>query len=179
MPSQPQPPDRRLGRTGQRCYHRRVAERIEYRAGVATCWVVNAADYFAYHCGPMQARRIPKAWIVAVGISDDRHLTDYVTGGATMQRLLGVKGGLGGLLIAYRKPGQTANQLATVTFDFGLDECQAFVRALTTEFQDRFVGTDTRDALMKKMQVSRTKENILIAAIMIMVMVVAFIITEW
>ena len=151
-----------------------MVEPVTYRAGIARCRVVNAATYFEYDCGPLQARRIEKSWIVAIGISDDRHLTDNVMGGATMQRWLGVKGGLGGLLIAYREPGAGSVRLATVAFDFGLEACSSFTNAMIEEFRDRYVGTDTRDALLKKMGINRTKENLLIAAILVAVALFAF-----
>ena len=154
-----------------------MVARIEYRAGAAACWVINEVDYFEYSCGPFQSGRIDKASIAAIGVSDDRHLTRMVGGARSAQRLMGVKDGLGGLIIAYSTPGKSTPKMATVTFDFGLDECQAFVNALIEEFDDRYVGIDTRNGLMKKMGVSRLKENLIIAGVLIAVALFALLMT--
>ena len=155
-----------------------MSARIEYQAGAATCWVVNAPGIFEYSCGPLQHGRIDKSTITAVGIQDDRQLTRQVRGAAAAQRLMGVQGGLGGLLIAYRVPGKSKPRLATVTFDFGLPECQAFVEALIAEVGDRYVGTATRGALMKKMGVSRLTENLLIVGLFVVIGLVAYLMTK-
>lgn len=154
-----------------------MPHRYAYRAGIAHCVVTDAPEFIEYDCGPLQSGRIEKAWITAVGISDDRYLTDFVAGGAAMQKLLGVKDGLGGLLIAYAPPGATRPRLATITFDFGDEGCRALVAGVTKAVGDRFVGTGTRGELMKRMNVSRTRENLIIAAVLGLVAVVAFLLT--
>lgn len=151
--------------------------RYEYKAGVAQCWVVDAAEHIEYDCGPLQRGRIDKASITAVGISDDRHLTKMVAGGAAIQRATGVKGGLGGLLIAYQEAGESRPRLATITFDFGDPSCQRLVAAVQAEFTDRFLGTNTRDGLMTQMGVSKAKENLVIAAIIGAVVLVSALVT--
>lgn len=143
-----------------------MTQKIEYRAGTAAAWIVNGPDFIEYDCGPMQHAKIAKSQIVAVGVMDPsavvltRHLQSVF-------EALGTKGALGGVLITYRKHGASKPTLATITVDLGDAECQRFISDIVEEYKQQFVGMGGRGLLMKAMGVSRLKENLLIAAIIL------------
>lgn len=153
-----------------------MSKKVEYQAGVSGAWIVNDEDVVEYDCGPMQSARISKTSITALGVMDPGAVV--VTHAAeSIHRTLGTKGGLGGLLIAYIKDGSTRLKLATITIDFGHAECLELIDELVEELGDRYVGTGTRDQLMKIMGVSRMKENLIIAALILGLLVFGYVMT--
>jgi hypothetical protein len=143
-----------------------LQEKIQYRAGVAAAWVVNDDAYIEYDCGPLQKGKILKSSITAFGVQPPDSVT-ISPAVKDIHRLLGTKGGLGGLLIAYKKDGASKPTLATITLDFGHDSCLSMLEAFINEGGECYLGTGSRGYLMKKMGISRTKENLLIAAVIL------------
>ncbi len=151
--------------------------RIEYQAGVASCWVENGDEYFEYNCGFLQKRRIKKSIITSVGISDDTHVTEASHIATSVHEMMGTKGSLLGLLIAYRESKRGPVKLATITLDSGNELCEDLVNDVVEEFKDQFVGKNTRGALMKEMGVSRLNENLLIVLMILALIAFATIMT--
>jgi len=93
-------------------------------------------------------------------------------GGEAMQKLAGVKDGLGGLMIAYRVAGKKRPQLSTIAFDYGDVAGQAFVLGFVRRYQDRFLGVGTRGELAKQMGVRRTFETVVAVGVVAAIVVV-------
>ncbi len=76
--------------------------------------MVNDDNVIEYDCGPLQSARILKSSITAVGVMHPGAVV-LIRGVESVHRTLGTKGGLGGLLIAYKKEGSQKPTLATIT----------------------------------------------------------------
>jgi hypothetical protein len=152
-----------------------MTKRIEYQAGIASAWAVNDDEHIVYDCGVKQSGRIAKATITAVGVTLPEYVT-MVDGVSAVHKALGTKGKLGGLLIAYVIDGG-APQLATITLDFGDDACLVWLKELSAELSDRYVGEGPRGVLMSRMGVSKMRENLIIVALLLLVVGFAMLMT--
>ena len=145
---------------------------VSYKAGLYT-WSIACDDQaLEYTCRPFLEGRIPLDAIVAVGISDDRHMDGMTLGGEAMQKLAGVRDGLGGLMIAYRVAGKSRPQLSTIAFDYGDVAGQAFVLEFVRQHQEVFLGVGTRGDLAKQLGVRRTFETAVAVAVVAAIVVV-------
>ncbi len=147
-------------------------QHVSYKAGLYTWTIVCDDVALEYTCPPFLEGRIPLDGIVAVGISDDRHMDGLTIGGEAMQKLAGVKDGLGGLMIAYRVAGKKRPQLSTIAFDYGDVAGQAFVLGFVRRYQARFLGVGTRGELAKQMGVRRTFETVVAVGVVAAIVVV-------
>ncbi|MDC7124659.1 MAG: hypothetical protein PQJ46_03780 [Spirochaetales bacterium] len=148
-----------------------MQQKITYQAGVSQAWIINDEKYLEYDCGTMQNGKINKSDILAIGLQPPNNVV-VTDASQIIHRSLGSKGGLGGILISYKTNNSKKIKNATITFDFGDEGCINFINDLLSESGNLYIGSGTRNELMKKMGISRTKENIII--LLVILGVVAF-----
>jgi hypothetical protein len=120
-------------------------------------------------------RTIPMNSVALIAIADDRHIYGAPTR-LPLQKMAGIQGGLGKLLIACQTSGKKRPACASIMFDFGKPETVDMVNQIVEKMREKYIGFGPSDELLKSMSVSRRTETLWTILSILGVMILSLII---